>query len=172
MKKSTSYVGEIIIGLFLFIWIAGNIYSVQELDKRTRFHYYSKSIDTVQVCYKSVNLKITASLYQPDTAQCDDSPFKTAMGDSIVESSYYYWVAVSRDLINDYVNKNDIIHVRRGNNTYKFIVKDNMKSNWYRKIDIVVPLGDWKVVYTDKSNPLYTFFTSKEKIFITKIERN
>lgn len=91
------------------------------------------------------HIPIKVVLYQPDSAQCDSTPFWTADGSEITESSYYNWCAVSRDLMFNHVNFGDTIVIRTDvadGLEMKLVVRDNMAERWSNRIDIVVPPGN------------------------------
>jgi hypothetical protein len=103
-------------------------------------------IDTLLVSNTiDTHIPIKVVLYQPDTAQCDSTPFWTADGSEITELSYYAWCAVSRDLMFNHVNFGDTIVIKTDvadGLEMKLVVRDNMAERWYNRIDIVVPPGD------------------------------
>ena len=127
----------------------------------------------VEITSRDVNIPITVSVYQALEEQTDNEPKNCACeGFVISEKSHYIWVAVSRDLLRDYLNCGDTIIVVKNGSYYEFIVADVMASNWLRKIDIVIPEN---IIYTNvykKDSPLYTLFKEKGKAEIKKILHN
>lgn len=96
--------------------------------------------DTIYIHHvDSVNIPVRVTYYQPDSTQCDDSPFMTADGSKITEQSYYTWCAVSRDLMYNYLNFGDTIIIESKGYVRKLIVKDNMSSRHTGMIDILIP---------------------------------
>lgn len=151
------------------IWLTGMAYFTHVSVQNPGFTYKHR-VDTVLIKHMRVDIPITISIYQPDSSQCWGDPFITANNSHITDESYYYWIAVSRDLMYYFVNFNDIIEVQKGGITYKFIVKDLMPSNWVRKIDILIPNGDWSKMINDKNNKLYIWFKNQDKAKIINIK--
>jgi len=125
-----------------------------------------KASDTI---YVAIPVKVT--LYQPDTAQCDDSPFVTADNSVIDVNSYYNWCAVSRDLMYFRLNFGDTIVITAfigdAELTMKLAVHDNMNTKWSNRIDILVPNGKLKEA-VDRTLP---FIAEDAEVLITKIIR-
>lgn len=92
------------------------------------------------VVLPTVKLNVKVTSYQPTIEQCDSTPFNTASGDNITDSSYFKWCAVSKDLLYRYLNFNDTVILRMEDSTfYKLIVKDIVQGS--KHIDVVVPIN-------------------------------
>lgn len=119
----------------------------------------------------SVAIPVKVTLYQPDTAQCDDSPFVTADNSDIDANSYYNWCAVSRDLMYFRLNFGDTVVITAfigdAELTMKLAVHDNMNTKWSHRVDILVPNGKLKEAI-DKTLP---FIAEDAEVLITKIIR-
>ena len=97
--------------------------------------------DTIIIKEREYNIPVKVSVYQAEIGQCDSTPNITANGSKITSESHYYWCAVSRDLMYNYVNFDDTLVLKANQFQIKLIVKDNMASRWSRTIDIVIPPG-------------------------------
>jgi len=57
------------------------------------------SLDTIKedtlVILPTIKIDVKVTSYQPTIEQCDSTPFNTASGDNITDSSYFRWCAVS-----------------------------------------------------------------------------
>jgi len=124
----------------------------------------------IEQCSREVSIPINVAVYQALEEQTDSDPTNCACeGYVISEKSNYLWVAVSRDLSRDYLNCGDVIVVTKNGHYFEFIVADVMKSNWLRKIDIVIPSNiDYRNVYKE-NNLLYGLFEKPGKAKIFKI---
>lgn len=91
--------------------------------------------------YKSVNVKVTS--YQPTIEQCDSTPFLTASGHRITDSSYYKTCAVSKDLLYSVLNFNDIIKLEINGKEYNLLVTDIVQGS--KHVDLLCPVNaKWK----------------------------
>ena len=119
-------------------------------------------IEKVIVEYDTLHLN-RGTRYNATVAQCDDSPFKTADGSTIVpskvKSGEQRWVALSRDLILDkhrddlftneahwkgYFKFGDTIHVESEAHPFingEWVVHDCMSSRANNSIDFLTAVG-------------------------------
>lgn len=91
------------------------------------------------VVLPTVRLVVTVTSYQPDTLQCDNSPFVTASGHHIVDSSYYRTIAVSKDILYQFVDFNEMVQLEINDTIYDFIVTDIVQGS--KRVDVLCPLG-------------------------------
>ena len=104
--------------------------------------------------------KVTATVYNPVSGQCDDSPLITADCSKIdleqLRSGELKWVALSRDLL-EYFNYGDKIYIHSKsdpsiNGIYE--VHDTMNIRYTNYIDILKPVdqkyGKWNDVVIKK----------------------
>jgi 3D (Asp-Asp-Asp) domain-containing protein len=103
-------------------------------------------------------IKVTASVYFPEVAQTDSTPFITADGSKInpKKPRKHRWVAVSRNLLRKYggsINYGDTLRVKGISEKLDghYVVRDTMKRQLRNRIDILVGadddiMGKWKNV--------------------------
>jgi len=97
----------------------------------------------------SVN-NLTATMYEPVTAQCDDSPLITAANYKINPdaASEHKYVALSRDLLKRWGGKltyGDKVYISNiGEKSGEYTVADTMNKRYKNRIDILETAGtDW-----------------------------
>lgn len=104
--------------------------------------------------------KVTATVYNPEVGQCDDSPLITADQSRIdldkLSSGSLKWVALSRDLLQHF-NYGDLVMLLCENDPSIngiYEVHDTMNQRYSNYIDILMPssrrLGKWDDVYIKK----------------------
>lgn len=90
---------------------------------------------------KKDTIVVTVTSYQPTAEQCDSQPFLTAFMELVPQDySNIKWVAVSQDLLDNHVNKNDtiILFTEKDNVMIgKYKVSDKMNSRKYKSVDIL-----------------------------------
>lgn len=102
-------------------------------------------------------IRVTASVYYPEVAQTDKTPFTTADGSKINKKKpgKHRWVAVSRNLLRNWGGKIDygdtlkVKGISRKLDGY-YVVRDTMARRMKNRIDILVSkdddLGFWRNV--------------------------
>lgn len=92
---------------------------------------------------------VTASVYYPEVAQTDDTPFTTADGSRINKKKpgKHRWVAVSRNLLRKWGGKIDYGDTLKVKGISKkmdgyYVVRDTMTPRLKNRIDILVSEGD------------------------------
>ena len=102
-------------------------------------------------------IRVTASVYYPEVAQTDDTPFTTADGSRINKKKpgKHRWVAVSRNLLRKWGGKIDYGDTLKVKGISKkmdgyYVVRDTMTRRFKNRIDILVGeddgLGFWQNV--------------------------
>lgn len=89
----------------------------------------------------SKTIKVTVTSYNPDTAQCDSTPYQTAsmlmIDTNLLKNNKLKWVALSRDLLKRWGGKykyNDSINIPTMG---KYRVVDCMNKRYKNRIDIL-----------------------------------
>jgi hypothetical protein len=91
-----------------------------------------------------VKLPVQVYSYEPTIQQCDSTPFVTADGSTITESSYYRWCALSPDILRKYPSlMGQSVYLRRDDRPagVRIKVHDTTHPDITGVIDIVVPVG-------------------------------
>ena len=95
----------------------------------------------------SVKQKVTATMYYPVVAQCDDTPDITADQTKIPDihnCTHLNWIAVSQDLLwfnGGPIRYGDTVYVYAGHKTGAYIVRDAMNKRFTNKIDFLESVG-------------------------------
>lgn len=93
---------------------------------------------------------VTGTIYQPVTAQCDNSPLITADNSKIcltaLNKRELRWVALSRNLLRRWggsFNYGDTIYVHHPNDSIRgeWIIHDTMNRRYKNRIDFLVPVS-------------------------------
>ncbi|QNF32661.1 hypothetical protein HUW51_07935 [Adhaeribacter swui] len=119
--------------------------------KSTRVSTVKKSLEKKKTApvKESFITHVSASVYFPEEAQTDSTPFITADGSRINEThpKKHKWIAVSRNLLTrwgGHIDYGDKVHVsgisERLDGVY--IVRDTMKKRLRNRIDILVGPND------------------------------
>lgn len=110
----------------------------------------AKTPPVVQLKPKKVAITtVTATVYYPQVAQTDDTPFITADGSKINHKHprKHKWIAVSRNLLTrwgGHIDYGDKVHVSGISKKLDgvYIVRDTMKRRLRNRIDILVGAND------------------------------
>jgi len=98
----------------------------------------------IEKSIKPTKLVVTATMYEPVTAQTDSTPNITADGTkiSIKYAGKYRYLAVSRDLL-QIVSYGDYVVVEGINGQYDGVwqVKDTMHPRWENRVDLLCNPG-------------------------------
>lgn len=102
-------------------------------------------------------ISVTVTVYNPVSAQCDDTPLITADNSKIntkkLNKGEIKWIAVSRDLLKRGISYGDKVRIKSKtdptiNGIYE--VHDTMHKRWRNRIDLLSPenktLGKWENV--------------------------
>lgn len=96
---------------------------------------------------KSGEVKVTATMYNPVTGQCDDDPLVTAGMFKInpERASEHKWIAVSRDLLKRWggiFNYGDKVYIKgAGHKDGIYTIVDTMNKRFKNKIDFLETQG-------------------------------
>lgn len=92
-------------------------------------------------------IDVSATMYYPVVAQCDDTPDITADQTKIPDiynCSHLNWIAVSQDLLwfnGGPIRYGDTVYVYAGHKTGAYIVRDAMNKRFRNKIDFLESVG-------------------------------
>lgn len=106
-----------------------------------------KLIKNNKVYRKSKFYSVLATKYNPTVSQCNEDPFHTADMSKIdmtqLNSHNLKWIAVSRDLLNQF-NLGDTVEIKCDNNRLSgvWVIHDLMNKRWKNRIDFLVPKND------------------------------
>ncbi len=110
---------------------------------------YSASINFSDVAAKNSSLNVSASVYYPEEAQTDSSPFITADGSKINQKKprNHRWIAVSRNLLRKWggtIDYGDTLKVEGVSRQLDglYVVHDTMKRRIKNRVDILVGEND------------------------------
>lgn len=95
-------------------------------------------VEDTLIVLPTVQLKVKCTSYQPSIEQCDSTPFVTASGHHIVDSSYYRTCAVSKDILYQFVDFNEMVQLRINDTIYDLIVTDIVQGS--KRVDVLCPL--------------------------------
>ncbi len=119
-----------------------------KLTRKPTFTKVEKS-KTKRFAKEKTITKVTASVYYPEEAQTDSTPFITADGSQINEThpKKHKWIAVSRNLLTrwgGHIDYGDKVHVSGISDRLDgvYVVRDTMKKRLRNRIDILVGPND------------------------------
>jgi len=109
---------------------------------------------SVVEAYETATHKVVVTMYEPVTAQTDDTPNITADGTVIKvrKASDYNYVAVSRNMLvinGGFLHYGDYVWVDAGKKSGVYQVRDTMARRWINRIDILESPGTQPYKYSD-----------------------
>ena len=110
-----------------------------EFKRHNSFIAHAKTESKV----KSIEVKVTATMYMATKGQCDDTPLVTACGYKInpKKASEHKWIAVSRDLLKIFKYGDKVRLSNAGDKDGIYIIADTMNKRFKNKIDILETVG-------------------------------
>jgi hypothetical protein len=122
------------------IFVLITLFIVKSFGLNNNLHKEIISLNRkIEVKAEPINFKITVTMYNAVSGQCDATPFVTACGGKInpKKASEQKWIAVSRDLLKTFKYGDKVRLSNAGKKNGIYTIKDCMARRFKLKVDIL-----------------------------------